>query len=71
MDTATEYRHYADDCVAWAKTAITEEERDVFLKMAQDWLRAAAIMETSSSEAASPGVAPKTGRAIEPGVSRK
>ena len=56
MDTAKEYRDYADECVAWAKKAEIAGERDVFLQMAQDWLQAAAILETSGSGAARPSV---------------
>ncbi|MGA7433074.1 MAG: hypothetical protein WBD33_03935 [Xanthobacteraceae bacterium] len=43
MPSAEEYRQYADECFAWAKQAKTDSERDIFLKMAEDWLRAATL----------------------------
>jgi hypothetical protein len=49
MDTAKEYRDYADECLAWAKDASSEQERDTFLKMAKDWLRAAALIEAQTT----------------------
>lgn len=47
MVSANEYRDYADECVAWAKKAATDAERDTFLQMAQNWLRAATILDTN------------------------
>jgi len=41
--SAEEYRAYADECLGWAKTARTETERQIFLQMAQTWLRAAVL----------------------------
>ena len=35
---ADEYRRYADECVTWAGHAKTVHAREIFLKMAQDWL---------------------------------
>ncbi len=52
-EAAKDYRAYADECVAWAKLASTEADRETFLKMAQDWLRAATVLETNSSGPAS------------------
>ena len=43
--SADEYRKYADECVTWAGRAKTVYAREIFLKMAQDWLRAAAQAE--------------------------
>jgi ribosomal protein L17 len=43
MSSAQEYRQFAEECVDWAKKATTDAERETFLKMAEDWLRAAAI----------------------------
>lgn len=47
MSSAEEYRQYADECFAWAKQAETDSERDLYLKMAEDWLRAIALLNTS------------------------
>ena len=43
MSSEKEYRAYADECFGWAKTAQTEKEREIFLQMAETWLRAALI----------------------------
>ena len=42
---ADEYRRYADECVTWAGHTKTVHAREIFLRMAQDWLRAAAQAE--------------------------
>jgi hypothetical protein len=43
MTTAEEYRQYADECIAWAKQAKTDSERDILLQMAKTWMEAALI----------------------------
>ena len=40
--SAKEYREFAEECMGWAKTARSEQERQIFLQMAQTWLWAAA-----------------------------
>jgi hypothetical protein len=42
-----ELRKFAQECVEWAHVAVTEEQRDLFLKMA----RASADAASKSSEA--------------------
>jgi hypothetical protein len=49
MESAKEYREYADECMAWAKDALTDTERDLFLRMAEDWRRAALLVEGKSA----------------------
>ena len=49
MSSAKEYRQFADECMAWAKQAKTDYEREIYLKMAQDWLRAAVILDPSTT----------------------
>jgi hypothetical protein len=49
MSSVTEYRQYADECLGWAKQAATDSERDLFLKMAEDWLRAATLLGASAA----------------------
>jgi hypothetical protein len=44
MPSVEEYRQYAEECLGWAKQAKTDFERDLFLKMAEDWLRAATLL---------------------------
>ena len=61
MATAKEYRAYAVECMEAAKTAKTDKEREAFLQMAADWLRAASIAEpmTSKRLSVSPSARPK------------
>jgi hypothetical protein len=46
---AKEYRAYAIECLDSAKVAKSDSERDTFIRMAQDWLRAAALAEQANS----------------------
>lgn len=39
VTTPKEYREYADECLGWAKTAKSDREREIFLQMAQTWLK--------------------------------
>jgi hypothetical protein len=41
MSSAKEFREYARECMDWASTARCEQERTIFLEMAQTWLMAA------------------------------
>jgi hypothetical protein len=41
MSTSEEYRIFAVECLRWARTAKTEDERKAFLDMAQLWTKAA------------------------------
>jgi hypothetical protein len=43
VSTADEYRSYADECIGWAKSAKTDRERQIFIQMAETWLRAAVV----------------------------
>jgi hypothetical protein len=43
MSSAKEYRQYASECMDWAKSANTEQERDIFLQMAKSWMEAAVL----------------------------
>jgi hypothetical protein len=40
-----EFRKYADECLASAKTARSDKDRRDFLRMAEAWLQAAALLE--------------------------
>jgi hypothetical protein len=53
MSSAAEYRQYADECLAWAKSAKTDYERDVFLQMAKTWTEAALLAKDSKRPVAS------------------
>jgi hypothetical protein len=46
MDSAKHYRDYAEDCLNWAKTAKSDQERETFERMAQTWLEAAMRAES-------------------------
>jgi hypothetical protein len=58
MDTAKEYRQYANECLHSADEAATDEQRQSFLGMARDWtlaavrLESAAILEAASQQRA-------------------
>ena len=41
MTTVKEYRHFAEECLSWARDARSEEERKAFLDMARTWTQAA------------------------------
>jgi hypothetical protein len=41
MKVASEYLAYAEECMEWAKTARSEQQRDALLEMARIWHEAA------------------------------
>lgn len=41
MSKANEFRIYANECFAWAKSADTQEKRKQFIELAQVWMQAA------------------------------
>jgi hypothetical protein len=45
MKSPKRFREYADEYVARAKEAESVEQRELFLKVAQDWLSAASTLE--------------------------
>ncbi len=45
MTTPQEYRHFADECLEWARIAKTEHERQQFLEMANAWVQAASLQD--------------------------
>ncbi|HEX4410136.1 MAG TPA: hypothetical protein VH206_15290 [Xanthobacteraceae bacterium] len=46
MESAEEFRTFADECMGWAKTAKSARERAIFLQMAETWLVAAGQIES-------------------------
>jgi hypothetical protein len=40
-----EFREFADECLTWAKTARSDQDREVFLQMARTWIEATAAVE--------------------------
>jgi hypothetical protein len=53
--SAKEYREYAAECMDWARTAKSDQERDTFLQMAQTWLNAALVAEGRLGQTGSAG----------------
>ena len=45
MSKADEYRQFADDCIAWARIAISDDQRDQFLELAKKWMREAEMID--------------------------
>jgi hypothetical protein len=43
MESVKQFEQYAAECMEWARTARTEQERATFLQMAQTWIWAASI----------------------------
>ena len=41
MPTADEYRAMADECLQWAREAMTDKERALYLAFAKTWLEEA------------------------------
>jgi hypothetical protein len=38
MSKTAEYRQLADDCIAWARIATSDDQRGQFLELAKKWL---------------------------------
>jgi hypothetical protein len=51
MGSAKEFLEYANECFEWAKTARTDQERDLFLQMANSWTAAAVLARQRESPA--------------------
>ena len=47
MSSASEYRHFMDECLRWAIDARSDEERTSFLQIAKTWHEAAMRLEQS------------------------
>ena len=45
MTSAKECREFGTECLAWAKAAGSDQERQAFLQIARAWLYAAASLE--------------------------
>ena len=51
MGSEKEFLEYANECFEWAKTARTDQERDIFLQMANSWTTAALLAKQRESPA--------------------
>jgi hypothetical protein len=52
MFTAEECRKYAQECIAWGKTAKREQDRKALLEMARMWGEAATMADSGRSNKA-------------------
>jgi hypothetical protein len=43
--SSKQYREFADECLGWAKAARSDQERLIFLQMAETWLQAADLAD--------------------------
>jgi hypothetical protein len=48
---SNEFREFANECLDWAKAAKSDNERDIFLQMAQAWLEVAIRSHVGPSRA--------------------
>lgn len=49
MASAQDYRDYADECLDWARTAKSDQERKIFRQMAMTWWNIARLTEEGRS----------------------
>ena len=45
MSKADEYRQFADDCIAWARIATCDDQREQFLELAKKWMQDAEMID--------------------------
>ena len=45
MSKADEYRQFANDCIAWARIAISHDQREQFLELAKKWTQDAEMID--------------------------
>ena len=57
MSKNAEYRQLADGCIAWARLAISDDQREQFLEVAKKWL--------SDAESIDPGIELRRAKASE------
>jgi hypothetical protein len=50
--SSKEYREFVDECLGWAKTARSDQERRIFLQMAETWATAAELAERREGQPA-------------------
>ena len=44
-ESSQEYRHFAEECLRWAREAEDELQRQLFLEMASAWVQAASLAD--------------------------
>lgn len=59
MSTQDQFREFADECMAWARRAKSERERQQLLDMAKLWMTAAQQLDDGTPETAAPPLAPQ------------
>ena len=50
MSKTDEYRQFANDCIAWARLAISDDQREQFLELAKKWLSDAESIDQDNIE---------------------
>ena len=45
MSKADEYREFANDCIVWARIAISDDQREQFLELAKKWMQDAEMID--------------------------
>ena len=45
MSKADEYRQFANDCIVWARIAISDDQREQFLELAKKWMQDAEMID--------------------------
>jgi hypothetical protein len=45
MSKADEHRQFANDCIAWARIAISDDQRQQFLELAKKWTQDAEMID--------------------------
>jgi hypothetical protein len=52
MGTTLDHRRYAEECIAMAQRAADDQDKMLWLSLAQSWVRLAEHVERSSAETA-------------------
>jgi hypothetical protein len=52
MGTTLDHRRYAEECIAMAQRAADDQDKMLWLSLAQSWVRLAERVERSSAETA-------------------
>jgi hypothetical protein len=65
VSTSSDYRSFAEECMGWARTAKSNRERQIFVRMAETWFAAALLAgerEGSGTSISAPD--PESGDAV-------
>jgi hypothetical protein len=62
MFSQDQFREFASECIASARSATSERERQQYLEMAKIWMTAAQQLEDGMTQVGSPPLIPAPGR---------